>query len=760
MKFLSNMKIRTKLFLNSGLVLFFFVVLSVAIFISTSSFIEMANDTQQIVIAPLNMLNTILESSGEARAAARDAVILASTSKAEMNAKLETMKTSMERLFDTADKYMEEVKIYSNGPSDIEYQQALALVEALPPYEDSLFNLFLPLMQDGKISEATNVLINEVAPLGKTVIDIVDSLIVTGDLQSNDFMKKQDQLSSTIVTASIALIAIALLCSILICAIIISMITNSIKRAVSAADNIAKGNITNIDLDTASKDEFGDLAKSFSNMANSLNEVITDIKTASVEHMAGNTSHYIKLENYSGIYREVADGLNGTLSFYKQRCMEIAQALQDFSKGNFNPKLGDNPGDFQIINKSTKMLSDNITSILDEVIRMSKLISEGNLKTHVDIEKYHGDWKLIFKELNNLMDNVDAPVAEAINALKQVAAGNLKTRVRTGYQGDFGVIMDALNGMSTTLGAYVGEISKVLSEASENNLDQEITREYVGDFSLIKESINKIMQQLNDVMHNIKDSASSVSTSSTVVSDSSNSLAEGTTQQAGAIQELNATMDNILEQTKKNAENASRASDLSKKSSQNASAGNEEMKKMLESMEGIKVSSSKISNIIKVIDDIAFQTNLLALNAAVEAARAGEHGKGFAVVAEEVRNLAGRSQTAAKETTDMISESISDVNAGTIRAQNTAPALDRIVSDASEISSIIEDIAEASNEQFEAVSQVNIGLAQIAQVVQNNSATSEEVAASAQQLSTQSTNLDSMVSVFKLRQEQEARAYA
>jgi len=296
---------------------------------------------------------------------------------------------------------------------------------------------------------------------------------------------------------------------------------------------------------------------------------------------------------------------------------------------------------------------------------------------------------------------------------------------------------------------HVIDMAKELEDVAGGDLSFEV--ELLSEADTIGLSLKHMVDNLNSIFAEIQSSSSQVSHGSKQVADGAQSLAQGATEQAASIQELSSSITEIADRTKVNATTANKTSKLSESIKENAEKGSRQMDEMIKAVEDINAASKNISKIIKTIDDIAFQTNILALNAAVEAARAGQHGKGFAVVAEEVRNLASKSAEAAKETGDMIQNSMDKAALGSRIASETAESLTDIVTGISESNQLVAAIAKGSEEQSRGIEHINIGIDQVAQVVQQNSATAEQSAAASEEMSGQSDMLQQLTTQFKLK---------
>jgi len=347
--------------------------------------------------------------------------------------------------------------------------------------------------------------------------------------------------------------------------------------------------------------------------------------------------------------------------------------------------------------------------------------------------------------------NISKPVKEMAAAAQKMAQGDLNVAIEVdNSQNEIGQLGVAFSETITTIKTYITDITINLSKMASGDLSIATTLDYKGDFIDLKNAIHGIVVSYNDALTQINQASEQVSIGSVQVANGSQALAQGATEQASAIEELSASITEIATQVKDNATHASAANINVNNVTAEIIISNNHMDEMITSMSQISNSSSEIGKIIKTIEDIAFQTNILALNAAVEAARAGAAGKGFAVVADEVRNLASKSAEAAKNTTILIENSMTQVEHGTKIANDTAKSLQRVVDGATSVVNSVEQISLASNQQADAIGQVTLGVDQISSVVQNNSATAEESAAASEELSGQAQSMKLLVGKFKL----------
>ncbi|MGC0120860.1 methyl-accepting chemotaxis protein [Pseudoalteromonas piscicida] len=346
----------------------------------------------------------------------------------------------------------------------------------------------------------------------------------------------------------------------------------------------------------------------------------------------------------------------------------------------------------------------------------------------------------------------EVTIEKEVNGLVQSAnAGNLSVRLsEDGKDGFYLRLTKGLNSLVSTVDETVTDMGDMLDALATGNLTRRIEGDYRGAYEKLKKDANTTAEKLTEMLGRIRTSANLVASGADEISQGNADLSQRTEEQASSLEETASSMEEMTSTVRQNADNAKVANELAEDTCDKATKGGEVVTRAVESMSEINDSSKKIADIIGVIDEIAFQTNLLALNAAVEAARAGEQGRGFAVVAGEVRNLAQRSAAAAKEIKDLIRDSVSKVEDGTLLVNESGETLKEIVESVKRVTNMISDIAEASIEQSSGIEQVNKAVSQMDEMTQQNAALVEEASAAGESMAEQANDMRRLLNFFTL----------
>ncbi|RKD28474.1 methyl-accepting chemotaxis protein [Lacrimispora algidixylanolytica] len=352
--------------------------------------------------------------------------------------------------------------------------------------------------------------------------------------------------------------------------------------------------------------------------------------------------------------------------------------------------------------------------------------------------------------INILVRAILIPVTEIEEVYKEMAKGNLHKQIHYESNDELGRMAVNIRETNTRLVTYIEDIIDKLTRLSKGDMCLTVDLDYIGDFAVIKQSLLKTTAALNSTMLIIQTSADQVNSGAGQVADASQALASGATEQAATVEELTAAIQSVTEKAEKNTVSVRKATEYVALAGEGVYESNDHMKNLNAAMKEISQSSEEISKVTKLVEDIAFQTNILALNAAVEAARAGEAGKGFAVVADEVRNLAAKSAEAAKQTAELIQKSNAKVSEGEKIASQTLILLNDVAEKAAMVDEAIKEIEADSQDQTDAIIQINQGLSQVSSVIQTNAATAEESSASSEELTAQAQILRGELTKFNL----------
>jgi methyl-accepting chemotaxis protein len=490
----------------------------------------------------------------------------------------------------------------------------------------------------------------------------------------------------------------------------------------------------------------------FFGFSRSTRNSLAEIKKAAEMLAAGQFTDKVAVDSRDEL-RDIGDSIEQAVGSLRNFAGAQRAMFDAHQAGDIDERLdtGAFPGAFGVMADETNTL---VASHIDTQMRLIEIVGQyarGDLSA--DIERYPGKKAAITAAVDSVKAGMQAVNAEIKMLVDAGVAGDLSRRGDADrFEFVYRDIVDALNDLIQTADGGLTEVGSLLAAVADGDLDQRVTSQLPGQFGVLADNANRTVEQLARIVGEIRQSSDAINSAAGEIASGNSDLSQRTEQQAAALEETASSMEELTSTVRQNAENARQANQLATGAADVASKGGDVVGRVVTTMSEINQSSKKVSEIISVIDGIAFQTNILALNAAVEAARAGEQGRGFAVVAAEVRSLAQRSANAAKEIKQLITDSSLKVEEGSALVDQAGRTMAEIVGSVKRVSDIIADITAASAEQSAGIEQVNQAITHMDEGTQQNAALVEEASASARALEQQAEQLVQTVAVFRIAQ--------
>ena len=487
---------------------------------------------------------------------------------------------------------------------------------------------------------------------------------------------------------------------------LIRAITRPLELCISVAQKIANGDLSSV-ITVDSQDETGQLLSALQDMQLVLRHVVTDIEDTVGAAVNGDFSKQIDVNNHKGYAKDLSLALN--------------------------------------------KLSYTTSTSFNDVTRVANALAAGDLSQRIT-EEYSGVFGQIKTSINHTADSLAKVIAEIQHIVDTATQqGDFSVKIEMeGKRGYSHTLSERLNQLCELTNTGLNDVLQLADALSKGDLTHNMTRDYPGTLGQVKSAMTSTVGNLRLLVAEIKNSTDAVHMASKEISEGNIDLSQRTEEQAASLEQTAASMEELTTTVQANTENAKEASQLGIEASKVADKGVASIKQVIAVMNDINESSREISDILSVIEGIAFQTNILALNAAVEAARAGAQGRGFAVVAGEVRSLAQSSTTAAAKIKSIIGNSEQKMYDGNKLVDEAAHTMQDIAKSIQQVSSIIFNITSASIEQSDGISELNLAISQMDEITQQNAALVEEIAAVSKSMEEQAENLSSTVEVFKI----------